>query len=234
MKKYSIESFIEQTAQKDQGDLFFEQEGERMLEINLNGSDASSVWVKRGKMVAYRGEVSFKREGVLEQGLGKLLKKQLTGEGVSLMKATGAGKIYVADSAKKITILDLTDDTIFVNGNDLLAFAPTLEWDIKMMKRISSMVAGGLFNVQIGGNGVVAITSHGTPMTLEVTPDNPVFTDPNATIAWSGNLETNFKTDVSIGSFLGRGSGESFQMKFEGTGFVVVQPYEEVYSPNMS
>ena len=185
-------------------------------------------------MVAYRGEVSFKREGVLEQGLGKLLKKQLTGEGVSLMKATGAGKIYVADTAKKITILDLTDDTIFVNGNDLLAFAPTLEWDIKMMKRISSMVAGGLFNVQIGGNGVVAITSHGTPMTLEVTPDNPVFTDPNATIAWSGNLETNFKTDVSIGSFLGRGSGESFQMKFEGTGFVVVQPYEEVYSPNMS
>ena len=28
---------------------------------------------------------------------------------------------------------------------------------------------------------------------------------------------------------MGRGSGESIQMKFEGEGWVVVQPYEETY-----
>jgi uncharacterized protein (AIM24 family) len=37
------------------------------------------------------------------------------------------------------------------------------------------------------------------------------------------------KADLSFRTFLGRGSGESFQMKFEGDGFVVVQPYEEVH-----
>jgi len=37
------------------------------------------------------------------------------------------------------------------------------------------------------------------------------------------------KTDISFKTFFGRGSGESFQMKFQGDGFVVIQPYEESY-----
>jgi uncharacterized protein (AIM24 family) len=230
MEKYSIETFLQKTKQKDQGGMFFEQEGERMLEINLDGDASQMAWIRMGKMISYRGEISFKREGMLEHGLGKALKKKFTGEGSSLMKAEGKGKVYVADFAKKISVLELTDDTIFVNGNDLLAFDPTLSWDIKMMKRMSSMMAGGLFNVEVSGSGMVAITSHGTPMTLEVTADNPIFTDPNATVAWSGDLETSFKTDVSLGTFFGRGSGESIQMKFEGEGFVVVQPFEEIYT----
>ena len=58
--------------------------------------------------------------------------------------------------------------------------------------------------------------------------NEPVFTDPNATVAWSGNLMPEFKTDVSLKTFLGRGSGESLQMAFQGDGFVIVQPYEEL------
>jgi len=57
----------------------------------------------------------------------------------------------------------------------------------------------------------------------------PVITDPNATVAWSGSLSPEFKTDVSLKTFFGRGSGESLQMVFGGDGFVVIQPYEEVY-----
>ncbi len=60
--------------------------------------------------------------------------------------------------------------------------------------------------------------------------NNPlVYTDPNATVAWSGNLQPNIKTDVSLKTFFGRSSGESLQMEFVGDGFVVIQPYEEVY-----
>jgi uncharacterized protein (AIM24 family) len=36
-------------------------------------------------------------------------------------------------------------------------------------------------------------------------------------------------TNISVGSLLGHGSGESIQLKFAGEGWVVVQPYEEVY-----
>jgi len=52
-------------------------------------------------------------------------------------------------------------------------------------------------------------------------------TDPTTTVAWSGNLEPNIRTDINYRTFLGRGSGESFQMEFEGNGFVIVQSAEE-------
>ncbi len=72
-------------------------------------------------------------------------------------------------------------------------------------------------------------TAHGQPLVLKVRPNTPLYTDPNATVAWSGNLTPSIKTDVSLKTFIGRGSGESFQMKFEGDGWVIVQPYEETY-----
>ncbi|MGB1110842.1 MAG: AIM24 family protein, partial [Gammaproteobacteria bacterium] len=57
---------------------------------------------------------------------------------------------------------------------------------------------------------------------------NPVVTDPNATIAWSASLEPEIIVQASLKTFLGRGSGETIQMSFKGSGFVVIQPYEEV------
>ncbi|MCM3705794.1 MULTISPECIES: AIM24 family protein [Cytobacillus] len=230
MSRYSIEEFVNQTKQQDKGEGLFELETPRMLEINL----MSQVWAKAGGMVSYRGQIKFEREGILEHGLGKMFKKALTGEGTALMKATGNGKLYLADQGKKISILNLEGDSIFVNGNDLLAFEPSISWDIKLMKRMAGMLAGGLFNVRLEGTGMVAITSHYEPLTLLVTPDNPVYTDPNATVAWSGSLQPEFVTDISLKTFLGRGSGESIQMKFSGRGFVVVQPFEEVYYTQQS
>ena len=199
-----------------------------MLEVNLNGH----VWSKMGAMVAYEGEIKFERERMMENGIGSMFKKAFTGEGTSLMKASGKGKLYLADRGKKIIVLNLQNDDIYVNGNDLLAFEPTIKHEIKLMRKVAGMLSGGLFNVKCSGTGLVAITSHYEPLTLRVTPGKPVYTDPNATIAWSGTLTPNFHTDISFRTMIGRGSGESVQMKFEGTGFVIVQPYEEMYYDN--
>lgn len=225
MSRYSIEEFVNQTRQKDRGQGVFELETERMLELNLNGA----MWTKMGSMISYRGNVKFTREGIMEQGLGNLLKKAVSGEGTRLTKAEGQGQVYLADSGKKITILNLAGESLFVNGNDLLAFEPSIRYEIKMMKKMSAMLAGGLFNIRLEGSGMVAFTTHYDPITLVVTPDQPVITDPNATVAWSGSLQPEIKTDVSFKTFLGRGSGESIQTRFQGNGFVVIQPYEEVY-----
>jgi uncharacterized protein (AIM24 family) len=225
VSRYSLEEFVRETSQQERGEGLFELETERMLEVNLNGR----LWIKTGAMVAYRGRITFTREGVLEHGLGRMFKRAFTGEGTRLTKAEGAGSMYLAEAGKKISILQLDNDAIFVNGNDLLAFEEHIRWDIKLMRKVTAMLAGGLFNVRLEGRGLVAITTHYDPLTLRVTPGNPVYTDPNATVAWSGSLSPEFKTDVSFKTFLGRGSGESIQMLFQGDGFVVVQPYEEVY-----
>lgn len=227
MSHYSLEDFILETKEDELKNNFFELETARVLEVNLNGQ----VWAKMGSMISYKGAIKFEREKVLEHGIGKMFKKAFTGEGTSLMKATGEGKLYLADQGKKIVIFDLEEDSITVNGNNLLAFEPTVNWDIRLMRKAAGMMSGGLFNVLLDGKGKVAITTHFEPLTLKVTPGNPVITDPNATVAWSGNLTPEFKTDVSLRTFVGRGSGESVQMKFEGEGFVIVQPFEEIYPP---
>jgi len=225
MARYTIGDFVSQTVQKDRGEGLFELENDRTLEINLNGM----VWAKLGSMVAYRGAVRFEREGMLDHGLGTLLKKAVSGEGAHLMRAVGNGKLYLADEGKRISILNLQSQSIYVNGNDLLAFEPSLKYEIKLMRRVSTMMAGGLFNIRLEGTGMAAITTYYDPVTLMVTPDSPVSTDPNATVAWSGSLYPELKTDITFKTLLGRGSGETFQMEFRGSGFVVVQPYEEVY-----
>lgn len=230
MGKYSIDEFIKQTKQDERENEYFELETERVLEVNLT----DLVWAKAGAMIAYTGQIKFEREKMLENGISQMFKKAITGEGTSLMKAQGKGRLYLADQGKKITIFDLNNESITVNGNDLLAFEPGIKWDIKLMKKVAGMMAGGLFNVNLKGTGKVAITSHYEPLTLLVRPGESVITDPNATVAWSGNLTPEFKTDVSFRTFIGRGSGESIQMEFKGEGFVIVQPFEEVYTTGSS
>jgi uncharacterized protein (AIM24 family) len=140
----------------------------------------------------------------------------------------------VADNGKRIAILNLQNESIFVNGNDVLAFESTVKWDIKMMRRMTAVMAGGLFNVKLEGTGMVAITTYGEPVTLRVTKGQPVITDPNATVAWSGNLMPELRTDINFKTLIGRGSGESIQSVYTGEGFVVIQPYEEVYYTQQS
>ena len=63
MNRYSIAEFVERSAQRDRGQGLFELESERLLEVNVDGM----FWMKMGAMVAYRGDVRFTREKILEQ-----------------------------------------------------------------------------------------------------------------------------------------------------------------------
>jgi len=103
MGKCSLREFVSQTSEKDRGEGLFELESARMLEVNLDGM----VWTKMGTMVGYDGNIKFTRERILEHGIGRLLKKTVTGEGVNLTKAQGRGHLYLAGSGKKVTIIQI-------------------------------------------------------------------------------------------------------------------------------
>jgi len=224
-REYTLNELIQESAENPNENDFFELEKPAMLEVNLKNQ---KIMAKAGSMVAYIGNVDFKREGLLSKGLGGLLKKAISGEGTSLMHAAGTGKLYLADEGKKVKIIKLQNESIFVNGNDVLALEDTIKNEIKMLKSVAGMMSGGLFQVKLSGSGYIAITTHGEPILLRVSANQPVYTDPNATVAWSENLSPNIKTNLTFGSFIGRGSGESFQLEFFGEGWVLVQPYEEV------
>ncbi|WP_421946157.1 AIM24 family protein [Pedobacter sp.] len=224
-KEYTLTELIQESAENPNENDFFELEKPAMLEVNLKNQ---KILAKAGSMVGYVGNIDFKREGLLSKGLGGLLKKAISGEGTSLMHAAGTGKLYLADEGKKVKIIKLQNESVFVNGNDVLALEENIKNEIKMLKSIAGMMSGGLFQVKLSGSGYIAITTHGEPILLRVSANQPVYTDPNATVAWSENLSPNIKTNLTFGSFIGRGSGESFQLEFFGEGWVLIQPYEEV------
>jgi uncharacterized protein (AIM24 family) len=199
----------------------FALQNPKLLKVRL---DQVTIQAKLGSMVAYQGDVSFEHAG--SGGVGRLLKKAVTGEGTSLMKITGTGEVFLADTAQDVHLVYLENDTITVNGPNLLAFDAGIDWDIRRVQGGSSaMMAGGLFNLALSGTGWVAILSDGPPVLLDV-GQAPTYADASAAITWSSGVQTAIRTDFKMKNLIGRGSGESIQMAFTGTGWVLVQPSE--------
>ena len=176
---------------------------------------------KQGSMVAYQGNVNFAYQG---GGAAKFLKKAFTGEGLSLMRVEGQGDVFIADGAHVVHILHLNNSGLSVNGQNVLAFSAALDWNVERVKG-GSIAAGGLFNTTLRGTGWVAITTDGDPVVLNPA-EAPTFADANALVAWSVHLQTSIRSTFTAGSLVGRGSGEAFQVAFQGPGFVIVQPSE--------
>ncbi len=207
--------------QETQSQEAFALQNSKLLKVSLN---QITIQAKLGSMVAYQGEVSFEHAGA--GGMSRMLKKAVTGEGTQLMKISGTGEVFLADTAQDIHLLKLENDAITCNGANVLAFDEGIDWDIqKVQGGASGMLAGGLFNMALQGSGWVAVISDGPPVLLN-TGDAPTFADPQAAITWSSGVSTSIKTDVKLKNFIGRGSGESLQMAFQGAGWVLVQPSE--------
>ncbi|MFC7141137.1 AIM24 family protein [Halosimplex aquaticum] len=215
-----LDEFVSANA-PDEGGERFELENSKLLDIDVDGT----VLTKAGAMVAYTGDLSFTGKSSAEGGLTGFIKEKATSEGTPVMEVEGQGHVYVADREKKIQLLRLGDEeSISVNGEDVLAFEGGVDYEIGTIGSIGGASAAGLTNVFLSGPGTVAITTHGDPLVLEP----PVRTDPDATVAWSSNLSPSINTDRSLSDAIGQSSGETYQLDFSGTeGFVVVQPYEE-------
>ncbi len=155
-----MRDFLINTAERDNPGEVFELESNKMLEAKVNGR----IWSKLGAMVAYHGNLTFKREGMMEGGLMKAFQRAVSQEMSALTKIEGNGVVYLADQAKEVKILRLNGDSINVNGNDLLAFEDSVQYAITMHKKVAGMLAGGLFSVKLEGHGLIAILSHGKPL----------------------------------------------------------------------
>ncbi|HZN89588.1 MAG TPA: AIM24 family protein [Thermoleophilaceae bacterium] len=206
--------------QETQSEQAFALQNSKLLKVSLR---QITIQAKAGAMVAYQGDVSFEHAG--SGGMSRMLKKAVSGEGTTLMKMSGTGEVFLADTAQDIHLLYLENDAITVNGRNLLAFDSGIDWDIKRVEGASGMMGGGLFNTALQGSGWVAIVSDGPPVLLN-TGDAPTFADPQAAITWASSLQTGIKTDIKMKNLIGRGSGESVQMSFAGSGWVLVQPSE--------
>jgi uncharacterized protein (AIM24 family) len=199
----------------------FTLQSKKLLKVFLQ---YGPVKARIGSMVAYQGDATFSHAG--SGGVSGFLKSKMTGEGVPLMDVSGGGEVFLADMAAEIQVMYLDNDSIWVNGANVLAFSASISSDIKAVGGAGAM-AGGMYQVVLSGTGYVAITSDGPPVVLDVS-GAPTFADPQAVVMWTSGVQMGVKSDVNLKSLIGKGSGETFQMSFGGQGWVMVQPSEGV------
>ena len=195
----------------------------RLLEVELRNE---KVLARAGSMVAYDGQMKFEKSILGGEGLFGALKRRVGGEGFDLMTVTGDGTLYVAQNAAEILLVNLENDRMFVESSSLLAFEEGMKSETVFAGLRGASSGQGLFTTAITGTGTVAAISDGTAIALEVTPEEPLFVDPDAFVGYTGHVKQEFVFDVNWKTLVGRSSGESYQLKFTGGGVVYIQPSE--------
>ncbi|MFC0599447.1 AIM24 family protein [Streptomyces palmae] len=201
----------------------FRLQGSKVLAVDLAGE---AVKAKKGSMVAYDGEMTFKKKTGGGEGLRGLVTRRITGEHMAVMEVRGQGTCYFADRAREVNLVALDGEKLFVEASNLLCADEALRTGTTFTGLRGSAQGNGLFTTTVEGTGQAAILSEGTAVVLRVGPQTPLQVDPGAYVAHSGNLTQHFQSGVNFRSFIGEGSGEAFQIRFEGEGLVYVQPYE--------
>lgn len=201
------------------------QRSKRVVEARLNNS---AVRALSGSMVAYEGHVAFTSAGFGGgDGLVAGIKQRATGEGLSLMEASGTGVVYFAHNGAETTIIELTGDTLQVESQQLMVLNGNLQTNVAFAGVRGATVGQGLFTTTVTGHGQIALLSQGGPLIhLDVSPQYPLVVDPDAFVCARGALSQSFVTDVSWRSALGQGGGEAFLLRWDGTGVVSIQPAE--------
>lgn len=191
----------------------------KSIKYAVNGE----MYARQGAMVAFRGGLQFERKG---QGIGGMLKRAVTGEGLPLMSVKGQGEAWFAHEAANCFIVDMEQgDALTINGRNVLCFDASLSYEIKTVKG-AGMTGGGLFNSVFTGYGKLGLICEGAPIVIPVSAQAPVYVDTDAVVGWSAHLSTSLHRSQSVGSMIRGGSGEAVQLMLQGEGFVIVRPSE--------
>ncbi|MEV6108429.1 AIM24 family protein [Streptomyces sp. NPDC051940] len=201
----------------------FRLQGSKVLAVDLHGD---TVKAKNGAMVAYDGQMAFKKLSGGGEGVRGMVTRRLTGEQMTVMEVKGQGTCYFADRASEINLVQLQGDKLYVEASNLLCTDGGLRTGTSFTGMRGAAQGNGLFTTTVEGTGQAAIMSDGPAVVLRVAPGLPLQVDPGAYIAHQGNLQQHFQSGINFRTVIGEGGGEAFQIRFEGDGLVYVQPSE--------
>jgi stress response protein SCP2/uncharacterized protein (AIM24 family) len=202
--------------------------GDRWTEQNANLVRATltkdaPILAKQGSMVAYQGDIDFAHKG---SGLLGKLTGALTGQGMSLMRCTGNGEVFLADEASRVFVIRLQGEQIYTSAQGVLAFDESLDTEVRRIEG-AGLPGGGFFSMLFSGTGAVVVKTRGVPVVLPV--GAATYVDGNAVIAWSAGAQAVTTTSLRLRrSGYARQTTEAVNLQFRGApgNFVVVQPFE--------
>ncbi|GCB46075.1 TerD family protein [Streptomyces sp. NL15-2K] len=202
------------------GDRWTEQNPQLVRATLTKGA---SILAKQGSMVAYQGDIDFAHKG---SGLLGKLTGALTGQGMSLMRCSGDGEVFLADEASRVFVIRLQGEQLYTSAQGVLAFDEALDTEVRRIEG-AGLPGGGLFSMLFSGTGAVAVKTRGVPVVIPVGP--ATYVDGNAVIAWSAGAQAVTTTALRLRrSGYSRQASEAVNLQFRGApgNFVVVQPFE--------
>ena len=199
----------------------------RQVLIEINNDEYT---VSAGAMQWTLGnvEISSDVKGVGDF-LGKAIKGAVTKESTVKPKYRGKGLLMLEPTYRHIFLEDISEwqGGMVLDDGLFLACESSVNQNIVARSNLSSALLGneGLFNLQLSGNGIVALESY-VPRDelIEISLENDVLkVDGNFAVAWSGTLD--FTVEKSTKSLIGSGiSGEGLVNVYRGTGKVLLAP----------
>lgn len=195
----------------------------QLLRVALNGHE--DVLARKGTMVAYQGLLEFDGN---YQSQGQRRARAASGEGLDLMRVSGQGTVYLANLAQYVHVVDVDHEGLTVDSSYVLALDSGLHWEVVSVDSQYGISGTGKYQLNITGQGKVALMTSGAPLMLQVTPETYVNADADAVVAWSASLRVQMQAQThSSGVWRRRGStGEGWELSFLGQGYALVQPSE--------
>ncbi|MFJ4830134.1 TerD family protein [Streptomyces sp. NPDC088747] len=198
-------------------------QNKKLIRVDLGAAGDQAVLARQGSMVLYQGKVDFSYKGA---GFAGRIVGNATGQEMQLMRCSGRGQVFLADSGSHVHPIELQGDGICVSAESVLAFDETLQYEVRRIEG-HGIPGGALFTMLFQGTGTIVVKTHGAPVVLPVTPTT--FADCNAVVAWSAASQVIVSSQVRMRRNAYPGdSGESVNLQFRGApgNFIVVQPYE--------
>lgn len=181
----------------------FELDGDCRLKVRLDGG----IWIKTGAVLQSAGSLTFRRERLAEFGLLRLLKR-VACRAPRMTRADGSGNLCLADSPKKIFLVRLCRESLWVGAADILAMELTLERDFAPLRRLAGLRSANNACVQLHGSGLAAVCTRYELIKLKGSPRSRESARRDAA-NWPGGLRPEFKVGVSQ-----RGAGVAAARQF--------------------
>ncbi|MFJ1863293.1 TerD family protein [Streptomyces sp. NPDC088097] len=197
-------------------------QNQQLMRVDLS-MGGQAVLARQGSMVLYQGKVDFSYKGA---GFAGRVVGNATGQEMQLMRCSGRGQVFLAETGAHLHAIELQGDGICVSAENVLAFDESLQHEVRRIEG-HGIPGGALFTMLFQGSGTVIVKTHGVPVVLPVTPTT--FADSNAIVAWSAASQVIISSQVRLrrNAYPGH-SGETVNLQFRGApgNFIVVQPYE--------
>jgi Flp pilus assembly protein TadD len=133
--------------------------------------------------IASTGQLTF--EPLNRRVRGHAVDETFGEGGEAMFAAVGNGLMVVSPRGGKFTVLQLTDDIVYVREPAVYAFEESLHWE---NGRVPGGGADGLRVVQFRGAGRMVMRTLRQTYTLKIEPDSPLFVEASTLMGWIGRV----------------------------------------------